>query len=115
MPRPNLGTFPGILTAESQTMNVATIAIVVVVLAGCASASQTYTADGRVGHSLNCSGAARNWGMCEEKAGELCGANGYEVLSTTGDKGVIATAGSGNFFAGTTISRTMLISCKNSK
>ena len=80
---------------------------------GCASSSKTYTADGREGHSLNCSGTARNWGMCEQKAGELCGPRGYEVLSTTGDKGLIATAGSGgNFFATTTISRTMLVACK---
>jgi len=82
------------------------------VVAGCASSSQTYTADGRVGHSLNCSGTARNWGMCEQKAGEICGARGYDILSTMGDKGLIATAGGGNFFASTTISRTMLIACK---
>ena len=86
--------------------------LVTVFLVGCASSSQTYTADGRVGHSLDCSGTARNWGMCEQKAGELCGTRDYEILSTTGDRGVIATAGGGNFFAGTTISRTMLITCK---
>jgi hypothetical protein len=79
----------------------------------CASSSQTFTADGKVGHSLNCSGTARNWGMCEQKAGELCGAKGYNILSTTGDRGVIATAGSGgNFFLTSTISRTMLVACK---
>ena len=81
-------------------------------LAGCASASQTYTSDGRVGYSLNCSGTARNWGMCEQKAGELCGARGYEVLSTTGDRGAVVTAGNGSAYASTTISRTMLITCK---
>jgi hypothetical protein len=85
---------------------------VAVFLAGCANSSQTYTADGRMGHSINCSGTARNWGMCEQKAGELCGARGYEILSTAGDRGVIATAGNGNFFATSTISRTMLVSCK---
>ena len=86
--------------------------LVAALLAGCASSSQTYTSDGRVGYSLNCSGTARNWGMCEQKAGELCGARGYDILSTTGDHGLIATAGGGNFFASTTISRTMLIACK---
>lgn len=87
--------------------------VVAVSFVGCASSSKTYTADGREGYSLNCSGTARNWGMCEQKAGELCGSRGYQILSTTGDKGLIATAGSGgNFFATTTISRTMLVACK---
>ena len=82
-------------------------------LGGCASSSQTYTADGGVGHSLNCSGLARNWGMCQEKAGEICGARGYNILSTSGDKGLIATGSSGgDFFAGTTISRSMVVQCK---
>jgi hypothetical protein len=81
-------------------------------LIGCASSSQTYTSDGRVGYSLNCSGTARNWGMCEQKAGELCGTRGYEVLSTTGDHGVVVTASNGSAYASTTISRTMLITCK---
>jgi len=70
------------------------------------------TADGRVGYSLDCSGTARNWGMCERKAGELCGTRGYNILSASGDSGAILTAGGGNVFAGTTISRTMLIACK---
>lgn len=88
------------------------VVAIAALLTSCASFSKTYTADGRMGYSINCSGTARNWGMCEQKAGELCGARGYDILSTTGDRGVIATAGNGNFFAGTTISRTMLVACK---
>jgi hypothetical protein len=84
----------------------------VAIAAGCASSSQTYAPDGRVGHSINCSGTARNWGMCLEKAGELCGAKGYDVVSRTGDQGLIASGSQGNFFAGTTISRSMLVVCK---
>ena len=83
-----------------------------VLLGGCASARQTYTADGKVGHSLDCSGTARNWGMCYEKAGEICGAKGYEVLNRSGDQGAIATANQYGGFAGSVISRTMIIQCK---
>jgi hypothetical protein len=93
-------------------MKLALATAVTALLSGCATSTQTYTADGRVGHSLDCSGLARNWGMCQQKAGELCGARGYDILSATGDRGVIATAGGGNFFAGSTISRSMLIACK---
>ena len=81
-------------------------------LQGCATSSKTYTADGRVGHSINCSGTALNWGMCEQKAGELCGTRGYSILSKTGDSGFIATMGSSSAFSGSTISRSMLIACK---
>lgn len=74
-------------------------------LAGCASSSQTYTPDGRVGYSLNCSGNVRTWGACEQKAGDICGARGYEILSKTSDNVVLATDNS-------PISRSMLIVCK---
>ena len=93
-------------------MKSVTALLVATLLAGCASSYQTYTADGRVGYSLDCSGTARNWGMCERKAGELCGMRGYNILSTSGDSGAILTAGGGNVFASTTRSRTMLIACK---
>jgi len=83
-----------------------------VLLGGCASARQTYTADGRAGHALNCSGAARNWGMCYEKAGEICGTKGYVVVNKSGDQGAIASANQYGGFAGTITSRTMIIQCK---
>ena len=49
-------------------------------LVGCVTSKQTYTADGRIGHSIDCSGGFATWGSCYEKAGGLCGAKGYEVL-----------------------------------
>jgi len=61
-------------------------------LIGCASVSQTYVPDGRIGYAVNCRGDLRNWSMCLSEAGKICGANGYDVLN------------SGN--------RSMLIACK---
>ena len=90
---------------------VVTIALVLIV-AGCASARQTYTSEGKVGHSLNCSGTARSWGMCYEKAGELCGAKGYVVLEKSGEQGAIASATPQGGFASSTHSRSMIIQCK---
>ena len=86
--------------------------VITFALMGCAGSSRTYTSDGRTGHSLNCSGTARNWGMCEQKAGEICGSQGYEVLSTTGDTGAVLTASRGGVYASTTRTRTMLIACR---
>ncbi len=42
---------------------------IMVFLGGCATASKTYTSDGKEGYAINCSGSALNWGMCYEKAG----------------------------------------------
>jgi hypothetical protein len=101
-------------------------------LSACASASQTYAPDGREAFSLNCSGTARNWGMCYKKAGELCGSNGYDVLIQNGERGALlnsssnsSISGSGNTnswnlsggassntFATTTHFRSMTIACK---
>ena len=38
----------------------------------CANVSKAYVPDGGEAYSLNCSGTARNWGMCYEKAEEIC-------------------------------------------
>lgn len=85
-------------------------------LAGCATSTATYGPDGRQSHSLNCSGLARTWGMCLEKAGEICGAKGYDVLASTGDQGAFvqgtATSTSAQASGGSVITRNMLISCK---
>ena len=84
----------------------------VVAVAGCASSSKTYTADGREGYSLDCSGTARNWGMCLEKAGDICGTRGYDVLERSGDQGAMVGANHYGMYGSTTRTRNMLIACK---
>lgn len=81
-------------------------------LGGCAFASETYTPNGQKGYSVTCSGAAASWANCFEKAGELCGSKGYDVLDRGGDSGFVAGGGGSSFFAGSTYSRAMLIRCK---
>ncbi|HDT4814128.1 TPA: hypothetical protein QHO54_001087 [Klebsiella aerogenes] len=81
-------------------------------LVGCANSSKTFAPDGREAYSIDCSGTARTWGMCLEKAGDLCGAKGYDTFTSTGDKGWIATAQPDFAMAGSTVSRNLLIACK---
>ncbi|BBU33397.1 hypothetical protein BTHE68_71310 (plasmid) [Burkholderia sp. THE68] len=97
-------------------------------LGACATASHTYAPDGREAFSLDCSGSARSWGMCLEKAGDLCNTRGYEVMQASAEDGYIAAgnagasisgnragfagSGSSSFFASTLRMRTMLIACK---
>ncbi len=87
--------------------------IIFVFVSGCATSKKIYTSSGREGYSINCSGSALNWGMCYEKAGELCGVRGYEVLEKSGDTGAMVTAGQYGLFGGTVINRSMIIRCKN--
>jgi hypothetical protein len=86
--------------------------LVVLAFAGCAPATQTYGPDGREAYTPNCSGLARTWAMCAEKAGEICGTRGYEVIAAGGGTaGTIATIGPLGGFVGPTIERSMLIRC----
>lgn len=78
-------------------------------IGGCATANKTYTADGKEGYSIYCSGSALNWGACYEKAGDLCGTRGYEVLEKSGDKGVIVSGNMYGLYGGSVINRSMII------
>lgn len=85
----------------------------VILLSGCASVSRTYGPDGKEAFVINCSGLARNWGMCYEKAGNLCATKGYEVIGGGSDSGAVASVSPSGGFAGSVISRTLLVKCKD--
>lgn len=59
-------------------------ALFVATLAGCAIVKETYMADGSKGYSISCDGAAVGINVCFEKAGDLCGASGYDLLTREG-------------------------------
>lgn len=85
---------------------------IAVCLSGCATANKTYTSDGKEGYSITCSGSALNWGMCYEKAGQLCGQKGYEILEKTGDQGAMISGNQFGLYGGSVINRNMIIKCK---
>jgi hypothetical protein len=80
---------------------------------GCATSKTTYLPDGSQGHSIDCSGEASTWNHCYEKAGELCGARGYEVVAKDGDQGSVITGNNIGVYGGTTQTRSMLVKCKS--
>jgi hypothetical protein len=72
--------------------------IALLALPGCASTSQTYAPDGSQAYSFNCSGLARNWGMCYEAAGNACKEKGYTVVAGGTDQNTTLAANqSGNY------------------
>jgi hypothetical protein len=56
--------------------------------------------------------ANTSWATCYEKAGELCGPAGYDVIQQTGEGGVYGQGGNGGGFVSTTNNRSMIVNCK---
>ena len=77
----------------------------------CATSKVIYTPEGKKGYNITCSGSALNWGMCYEKAGEMCGSEGYTIIEKSDDKGEIVSANQFGLYGGSVINRNMLIVC----
>ena len=78
-------------------------------ISGCASAKKVYTSEGKEAYSLNCSGSARSWSNCYERAGDLCGTKGYIVLDKNEEaKSMQIDSKSSNWRE-----RTMFIQCND--
>ena len=88
------------------------IIVIALLLAGCVQTKSIHLPDGRQGHSINCSGQDFSWNQCYEKAGEICGARGYEVVARDGDQSSSVVGTQYGVIGGTKVSRTMLIACK---
>jgi len=86
--------------------------LIALFVSGCATASKTYLPSGEEGYNITCSGTALTWGNCYEKAGELCGSRGYDVIVRSDDKGAAVVANQYGLYGGSTIQRNMLIKCK---
>lgn len=103
-----------------------------VCILGCANVvtvKETYTSSGQKGYIIDCSGDSDyhlimhnpTLADCYAKAGEICGAIGYDILEFNGEQGaqsmgmVSATknAGAGTAFGITKHFRTMIIKCKS--
>lgn len=95
----------------------AVFAFTVVGVTGCATVNETYLADGRKGYSISCDGAAVGMNVCFEKAGELCGARGYDLLNREGQVISSATAvgqsnGSTYVQYGAFNTKSIMLACK---
>jgi hypothetical protein len=102
----------------------AVIATGAISLAGCSTNKQIYTADGQQGQLISCTPAwtggivgqiadsSTSWGTCYEKAGELCGPAGYDILEKTGEAGVYGQGGGNGGFVSTKNNRSMIVKCK---
>ena len=99
-------------------------ALLAVACSACVSSQETFTPTGQKGHVINCTpgwtggvvGAVANaqtsWGQCYQRAGEICGARGYDILQQVGEGQAYAQVAQGGGFASTTNNRMMIVQCK---
>lgn len=73
---------------------------------------ETFSLDEKQGINIDCSGTGLTWGTCFAKADSLCGTDGYEVLSKTGDPGSVPGEQTG-LFGSAAMNRSMVIRCKD--
>jgi hypothetical protein len=83
-----------------------------IVLVGCAQATKTYLPDGRQGHSISCDGSGVGMNYCFEKAGELCGTRGYDLIGRSGQSTPAAMATGSGFVYGSIDTKSILVACK---
>lgn len=109
---------------SGEIMRIVLVLAVAIPLAGCVASQPTYTADGQQGHVITCTpgwtggivgavaNASTSWGQCYQKAGELCGARGYDIVQQVGEGGVYGQGSQGGGFVSTTNNRMMIVKCK---
>lgn len=81
-------------------------------LAGCAATSDPVrTPSGAAGFALDCTNSS-TWQACYEKASELCGDRGYQVVTQDSDvEGYLIPVYGGGVVGGTYSTREMMIAC----
>jgi hypothetical protein len=89
------------------------LSLLIIFMTACATSRETFTPDGRIGHSINCSGSVLHWGKCFEKAGEICGEKGYEVIARSGDQGSMIAANQFGLYGESVTTRSLVVQCKN--
>jgi hypothetical protein len=87
----------------------------VILLAGCASSKEVDITEGQRGYSIDCSGDHLNWSLCYEKAGQICGEKGFEILDKTGGTGMVVAGIQYGVDGASGLDRSMIVKCRNSQ
>ena len=88
------------------------IVAALVSLGGCATASNTYLANGKQGLSIDCSGEAMSWAKCYEKADASCAGTGYTIIGKDGSPAVLERDKTLGVDVGNFNSRNIVVACK---
>ena len=83
--------------------------VLIVLLAGCATSRAVVGQDGKTVHKISCDGMALKIDACFEKAGELCGSAGYDIVSQDANVTPIFAPGVYSAY----VSRTVMARCRS--
>ena len=61
------------------------LVLTVMVMSACTTAKTVSLPDGATGYSISCGGKINSFASCFEKAGEMCGAKGYNIVNGAGE------------------------------
>ncbi|MES2249206.1 MAG: hypothetical protein V4645_18140 [Pseudomonadota bacterium] len=81
-------------------------------LGGCATSRTITGQDGKPLHKISCDGSVLSIDACYEKAGELCGSAGYDIVNQNGSVTPFFVASGGSFTSGAAVYRTVLARCR---
>ena len=84
-------------------------------LAACATSEEIDIAEGHRGYSIDCSADHLNWSLCYEKAGQICGEKGFDILDKTGGTGVVIAGVEYGVYGESGQNRSMIIKCIQSQ
>jgi hypothetical protein len=87
----------------------------ILLLAACVTSEEIDIAEGGRGYSIDCSADHLNWSLCYEKAGQICGEKGFEILDKTGDTGVVIAGVHYGVYGESDQNRSMIIKCIQSE
>ena len=82
-------------------------------LSACATSKEIDIAEGQRGYSIDCSAEHLDWSRCYEKAGQICGEKGFEILDKTGGTGMVVAGVEYGVYGEAGLNRSMTIKCRN--
>lgn len=88
-----------------------TVVVAALVLSGCATSRTIVGQDGKPLHKISCDGTDLSIDACYEKAGELCGSAGYDILGQDGSARNQIIASPTTFAMIPVITRTVMARC----
>lgn len=84
-------------------------------LSGCATSKTIIGQDGKPLHKISCDGTDLTIDACYEKAGELCGSAGYDILGQDGSARNQVFATMTTFAVVPVVTRTVMARCREAR
>ena len=91
----------------------ASLMLIVIGIGGCVNSRAISTPDGKKGYAVDCSGTMFDWGHCYDEAAKVCGGKGFKIIDKSSNTGYSVYGNQYGIYGDSTISRNMIIQCKN--